>query len=216
MEGRRSGYRRNTYESASILATIMPDILQASEQLPATLYINNNPVTTFPYSAEMKAGIPLQISKKGGMPVYFTAWQQHWNPSPQKESRQFTVNSTFTTDDNSNNLTQLIAGKAVRLKVEVDVKGDADYVMVEIPVPAGCSYNDKSPSRSNNEVHREHFKNKVSIFCSSLSKGRHTFTVSLMPRYSGNFHVNPAKAEMMYFPVFFGREGMKKVIISGK
>jgi len=34
-----------------------------------------------------------------------------------------------------------------------------------------------------------------------------------MPRYTGNFVLNPAKAEMMYFPVFYGREGLKKVEI---
>lgn len=65
----------------------------------------------------------------------------------------------------------------------------------------------------NNEVHREYFKNKVSIFCSSLSKGKHEFTISLLPRYTGAYTLNPAKAEMMYFPIFNGREALKKVNI---
>jgi len=34
-----------------------------------------------------------------------------------------------------------------------------------------------------------------------------------MPRYSGVYHLNPGKAEMMYFPVFYGREKMKEVEI---
>jgi hypothetical protein len=34
-----------------------------------------------------------------------------------------------------------------------------------------------------------------------------------MPRYSGKYTLNPAKAEQMYFPVFYGREGMKKVVL---
>ncbi|PWV56650.1 hypothetical protein C7475_1011167, partial [Chitinophaga sp. S165] len=41
----------------------------------------------------------------------------------------------------------------------------------------------------------------------------HTFNVSLLPRYSGSYHLNPAKAEMQYFPVFMGREALKKVNI---
>jgi alpha-2-macroglobulin len=32
-------------------------------------------------------------------------------------------------------------------------------------------------------------------------------------RQYGLFHLNPAKAEMMYFPVFYGQEGMKQVAI---
>ena len=105
----------------------------------------------------------------------------------------------------------LKGGEPVTLKAEVEVKADADYILIEIPIPAGCSYNDKSQGWSHNEVHREYFKNKVSIFCSSLKKGHYTFSVSLVPRYTGSYHLNPTKAEMMYFPVFYGREEMKKV-----
>jgi hypothetical protein len=34
-----------------------------------------------------------------------------------------------------------------------------------------------------------------------------------MPRYGGKYNLNPAKAEMMYFPVFYGREGMKDIVV---
>ncbi|MBC9908843.1 hypothetical protein ICL55_00315 [Chitinophaga varians] len=40
--------------------------------------------------------------------------------------------------------------------------------------------------------------------------------MSLLPRYSGSYHLNPAKASMMYFPTFFGRTGMKRILITGK
>lgn len=99
------------------------------------------------------------------------------------------------------------------LKVTVDVTADAEYVMSEIPVPAGCSYASKERSWINNEVHREYEKNKVNVYCSMLKKGKYTFAVSLMPRFTGRYNLNPAKAEMMYFPVFYGREGMKSVDI---
>ncbi|WEK18317.1 MAG: hypothetical protein P0Y49_16115 [Candidatus Pedobacter colombiensis] len=77
------------------------------------------------------------------------------------------------------------------------------------PIPAGCSYENKMQSFWGVETHREYFKHKTSIFCTRLKKGSYTFTVQLMPRYSGNYVLNPAKAEMMYFPVFYGREDMK-------
>jgi uncharacterized protein YfaS (alpha-2-macroglobulin family) len=85
--------------------------------------------------------------------------------------------------------------------------------MIEIPIPAGCSYKSKEQQWDNNEVHREYFKEKVSIFCRSLKQGKYTFTVNLIPRYNGKYTLNPAKAEMMYFSVFYGREGMKQVVI---
>lgn len=97
--------------------------------------------------------------------------------------------------------------------VRVDVKADADYVMIEVPIPAGCSYANKEQSFANNEVHREYFRNKVSIFCSSLVKGKYEFKVELLPRYAGVYTLNPSKAEMMYFPVFNGREEIRRVTV---
>ncbi len=110
-------------------------------------------------------------------------------------------------------ISQLKAGKPVTLQVEVDAKGDADYVLIEVAIPAGCSYDKKEQAYGNQEVHREYFSNKLSIFSQFLGKGQHRFTVSLLPRFTGVYHLNPAKAEMMYFPVLYGREGMKMVRI---
>lgn len=214
MEKRHSGNWRNTYESAAILATILPDALQTSEMQTPGLRINGERVSAFPYSHTFAGGKPVSILKQGGSTVYFTGWQQHWNPAPLPAAHQFSVSSRFLQQDTAVNF--LTAGRAVTLEITVDVKADADYVMVEIPVPAGCSYEEKSSQWQNNEVHREYFKNKVSIFSNYLNKGKYRFTVSLMPRYTGYYHLNPAKAEMMYFPVFFGREGMKQVMIKGK
>ena len=82
--------------------------------------------------------------------------------------------------------------------------------MVEIPIPAGCSYDSKEKGDFWKETHREYYKEKVAVFCKKLRKGTHTFTVRLLPRYTGSYHLNPARAELMYYPVFYGRNEMKK------
>lgn len=214
MERRHSGSWRNTYESASILETILPDMLQNGQPLTASLTLNGRAVGLFPFDTVIRPAQPLQVSKRGNATVYFTATQEHWSPAPEAVSKQFTVQSSLVSNEKP--LLQLIAGTAVELRVDVTVNADADYVMIEVPIPAGCSYAGKAQSHSHGEVHREHFKQKVSIFSHHLTKGRHTFTVSLMPRYSGSYQLNPAKASMMYFPTFFGRTGMKHIIITGK
>lgn len=215
LEQKKSGYWRNTYESSMILETVLPDLLAADQALkPATLSIQGKEqlsVTSFPFSRELKDATPLTITKQGSMPVYFTAYRRYWDETPAKVSGNFEVNSSF--EQNNQAVNQLKAGKPVTLKVNVTVKADADYVMIEIPIPAGCSYRNKNQPYGNNEVHREYFKNKVSIFCSSLPKGSYQYTISLLPRYTGTYTLNPAKAEMMYFPIFNGREAMKKVNI---
>jgi len=214
LEKRGGGHWRNTYESSLILETLLPDLLEAGQPLhPSTLSLNGQKVSSFPYEAEQPAGQPMDmdIREYGKLPIYFTAYQQFQNRTPEKVSGTFSVHSWFEQDGRTEG--QLKAGKPATLEVEVDAKGDADFVLTEIPIPAGCSYESKEQPYDYQEVHREYFKNKLSIFSQSLQKGRHRFSVSLLPRYTGVYHLNPAKAEMMYFPVLYGREGMKTVQI---
>lgn len=215
LETRKSGSWRNTYESSLIMETLLPDIVAMNEKYGATSIqfagAINQTISQFPYETRLQQFDSLQIIKTGASPVYFTAYRKYWNEKPAKTDAGFSVNSYF--EKSRQKTDSLKGGEAVLLKAEVEVKADASYVMVEIPIPAGCSYQEKSQSYANNEVHREHFKNKVSLFCSELKKGKYTFSISLMPRYSGEYTLNPAKAEMMYFPVFFGREKLKTVSV---
>ncbi|GAA3972886.1 carboxypeptidase-like regulatory domain-containing protein [Mucilaginibacter dorajii] len=214
LEQRGHGDWRNTYESALILETILPDLLIENKEVKAASITlkgsKNETVTQFPYSAKLNAG-NLSISKTGSLPVYITGSQQFWNTKPEKVNKDFTVNTWFERKDQK--IAKLKGGEVVTLQTEVTAKGDADFVMIEVPIPAGCSYESKDQAWGNNEVHREYFKEKVSIFCRKLKQGTYTFSINLIPRYDGKYTLNPAKAEMMYFPVFYGREGMKSISI---
>ncbi|TCC98754.1 alpha-2-macroglobulin family protein [Pedobacter hiemivivus] len=213
LEQRKTGQWRNTFESSLILETILPELINVSGKKfqPASIVLNQTEqVNVFPFHKVIDPAT-LKLSKKGDAPVYFTAYQQFNNPKPEKVSKDFAVKTYF--EQNGESVQKLKAGALTTLKVNVDVRADADYVMIEIPIPAGCSYENKVQSFWGVETHREYFKHKTSIFCTKLKKGTYTFTVQLMPRYSGNYILNPAKAEMMYFPVFYGREGMKRVTI---
>ncbi|MBB6110151.1 TonB-dependent outer membrane receptor, SusC/RagA subfamily, signature region [Mucilaginibacter lappiensis] len=217
LEQRGHGDWRNTYEAALILETILPDLLVEGKPLkPATLMLKGSKTETisqFPYTATLTDN-DISVSKTGTLPVYITGYQQFWNPKPKKVNKDFTVDTWF--EKNGEKTTKLKGGESIVLKAEINAKGDADFVMIEIPIPAGCSYNSKEQSWDNNEVHREYFKEKVSIFCRKLKQGKYTYTINLMPRFDGRYNLNPAKAEMMYFPVFYGREGMKKVVIGSQ
>ncbi|WP_285055061.1 alpha-2-macroglobulin family protein [Pedobacter ginsengisoli] len=210
---RKDGQWRNTYESSLILETILPELMvEGKKQEAPSITLNKTEVVNaFPFTKTIHPG-KITVDKKGTAPVYFTAYQQFNNPKPEKVSKDFEVKTSF--EQNGKPITQLKGGASVFLKAEVEVRADADYVMIEIPIPAGCSYENKPQSYWGVETHREYFKHKTSIFCTKLKQGKYTFSIQLMPRYSGNYNLNPAKAEMMYFPVFYGREGMKKVNIN--
>ncbi len=213
LEQRRDSKWRNTYESSLILEAILPELLKRNaNQKPSELVLNGNVVKQFPYQQELDRNDQLSLQKKGEMPIYFTAYQQFQNVNPIKVDKEFVVRTSISQKGKASQT--LKAGEVATLKIEVDVKADADYVMIEVPIPAGCSYENKTKGHWGLETHREYFKEKTSIFCTKLKQGKYTFEIALMPRYNGQYTLNPAKAEMMYFPVFFGREDLKSIRVN--
>ncbi|MBX2843735.1 MAG: hypothetical protein KTR26_18335, partial [Flammeovirgaceae bacterium] len=215
LEKKRNGYWRNTSESAQILETILPDIIKGKQtnQTENKLVLSGaieETITEFPYRIETAQPKELTISKTGGLPIFVMSSQTFWNATPEKVDKEFEINTYF--EEDSSSTVHLESGVKIKLMAEVKVLKKSEYVMIEIPIPAGCSYGDKH--RGNNyrlEAHREYFREKVSIFCEKLNPGTYSFQVNLETRYPGSYMVNPAKAEQMYFPAFFGREEMKKV-----
>ena len=86
--------------------------------------------------------------------------------------------------------------------------------MLEIPIPAGCSYAQNKARKHWRENHREYEKHQVITYIQDLPEGKMTLEIELEPRYTGRFNLNPAKAEMMYFPVLQANNAASKVSIS--
>jgi hypothetical protein len=210
LEKRKQSWR-NTYESSSILETLLPAMLRHPTASKPVLRLSgavNQTIEQFPFEYTTSTSGDLTITKSGHAPVYFTTYQEKWNTQPTRSEKDFVVKTFF--EDSTATLTK---GRSVNLMVQVQVKHDAEYVMIEVPIPAGCSYASKTQSRVNGEVHREYDYHKTNIYSQFMKKGTYTFTISLLPRYSGQYTLNPAVAECMYFPVLFGREALKRVVI---
>jgi TonB-dependent SusC/RagA subfamily outer membrane receptor len=216
IEKRKDGHWRNTVESASILAAILPDVLSehANFNSPAQLVINMDTTFTvnkFPFTLTTKPSNNLiTVNKQGGGMVYFTAYQHLFNKTPLAVDSNFSIKTYF--ENNGATIKHLKAGEKVAMKVEVNVLKDAEYVHLEMPIPAGCTYGTKANIQWNE--YREYFRDRVMIFAEKLNKGVYTYTIELEPRYSGTFTLNPAKAQLMYFPTFYGRNEIKTVTIS--
>lgn len=201
----------NTYLTSSMISAISKGLQKQQQDLNPVLMISGDHeerVESFPYEKNLDNINTLTLSKEGELPVFLNAYQTKWEKNVTMDTSSFMISTQF---ENNNNT--LEAGSPVKLKVNVEVFKDAEFVMIEVPIPAGCSYNSK-PSSFPNEVHRAYFKEKVAIFCTQLNKGAYQFEVDLLPRYSGAYTLNPAKIEWMYFPVFHANEGVKRVRIS--
>jgi uncharacterized protein YfaS (alpha-2-macroglobulin family) len=150
------------------------------------------------------------LRKEGLLPVYATAYQTFWNPQPAAVAAPFRVTTTLAGQTGTQ--VKLKAGQPAELLVTVDVAAEVRYVLIEVPIPAGCSYGDNQPGNSF-EVHREYIRHQTGIFIDVLPVGRHTFRIALQPRFRGQYTLNPARAELMYFPTRFGRSASKQAMV---
>ncbi len=211
-ENRNTGYWRNTYESAQIIETILPDLLDGKAgETKSSLLIQgdiNDTISIFPWEMKINPDQHIEVTKTGDFPVYFTSYQRYWNSSPKAVSGDFAITTRFAGDSDS----FLTAGKQTKLFVDVVINKDARYVMINVPIPGGCSYTEKK-NNFRNEAHREYFKNETAIFCENLSEGSYTFEINLTPRYTGTYTLNPAKIELMYFPTYGSNNELKKIRI---
>jgi TonB-dependent SusC/RagA subfamily outer membrane receptor len=212
MEQRHTGYWGNTYEAASILVNLLPDLLKGKEE-PETPELffegdTNMIIREFPFKTELLPGQSMQIRKEGDFPVYLTSYQRFWNKQPCEKKGDFAISTCFENIPDN----RLKAGQEVKLVATLVVHKDAEYVMVNIPVPGGCSYASKK-TYYGPESHREYFRQETAIFLEELKRGTYTFEIELTARYTGSYTLNPAKVELMYFPTFSANNRIKRVII---
>jgi uncharacterized protein YfaS (alpha-2-macroglobulin family) len=201
----------NTYHSSTVMMSMFRDFLEAGTRDGQLAKIKlsgkvNRELNTFPYRVELAPGEELRIEKQRGVPLYLMKYKMERVTVAKTGVEGFTIKTSL-----ENKKTTLQAGEPVNLLVEVQVKKDAsmNYVMIEVPIPGACSYGDKRQSRY--EVHREYFKEKTVIFCENLKAGTHTFTISLLPRFTGKFYQNPAQVSLMYVPVVNANTEMRVV-----
>lgn len=196
--------RLNTYLGSRVVATLLDDMLAAdSTASGASVEIDGRRYDEFPVRLAREAGSVTEVVSDGISPIFFTAWQRRREENPAPASEGFAVDTRLV-DASSGEAQPLEEGRSVRLEARIDVEADADYVMIEIPIPAGMAYASEQP-RSRYETYRERYMERTSIFCTRLPRGRHTFTVDLVPRYAGSYAVEAARAELMYYPTRCGR-----------
>lgn len=207
----RTSHWHNTYESAMILRTLSDDLKQSLGEEKKKVRFSGamqEEIDQFPYERKVPADGVLDISQNGTSPVYLSVSSTYWDCPVKAKGTGFSIQTSFSD-------TALTVSQRVKMKVTVTVEKDADYVLIHVPIPAGCTYASKERSWENNEVYREHYKEHTNIFCSALNRGVYEFTIELIPFCQGEYILNPAKVEQMYFPEFNACTEMKKVKIGG-
>ncbi|MCD8079873.1 MAG: carboxypeptidase-like regulatory domain-containing protein [Bacteroides sp.] len=205
-------YGWNTYQASSALSTVFPDLIRngTTQEQVATLRLtgkDNQVLSAFPYHTKLTSGEQLRIEKTAGIPLFYS---EHVNKRVTEKSGKeiFNIQTRFAGGDT------LQAGREVNLSVSIEVTEDnAEYVMIEIPIPAGCSYASQSSRTHYRETYREYYKEKTVIFCEKMPAGTYHFEIPLLPRFEGSYQMNPAKAELMYLPVIYDNNDIRTIVI---
>ncbi|XZF13111.1 alpha-2-macroglobulin family protein [Chitinophagaceae bacterium MMS25-I14] len=218
---KQSGYYGSTASSGLVLSTLLPDLLQTissgDRKTPTRVVLSgsiNDSISAFPKTYELRKNMlpEINIRKKGISPVYVSVSYDYLDLQAKPHDSVFTVNTFLI--NGKDTFTTLKQGQKVTLHVTVNCRKVTDYVMIEVPIPAGCV-----PVTANNyyprwpEAARETFKDRVDIFCNSLNEKTYTFDVPLEVRYKGSYIMNPARACMMYYPEEYGNNAVQRVPI---
>lgn len=214
-EIKQKGYWQNTVESASILNTVLPEVFNQNKNIQQSTLLNISgdtsfSVSAFPFVKVFSNNIKnISIGKTGGGYTYLSLYKTWFNRHPDEVTDKFDIKTYFKKNGKTQQYIQ--SGEKIKMVVDIHVKKDAEYVMIDVPIPAGCTY----ASKNNNEwnVHKEYFKNKVVMFFENLNTGNYSYEIELEPRYTGKYFINPCKAELMYFPTFYGRNEIKSIEI---
>ncbi len=153
------------------------------------------PIENLPTTYHLMPGQSLSLKHKGS-PVYLAANRKFRTYTPKSDSTQFDIKISVP-QIKENHFT---AGVPVDMKVTVFSKRNQYNTVIEIPIPAGCVYGTKIQGESWVESHREYQNDRVLIFSDELPFCYHTFTVRLVPRFSGTFNTAPARSALMFYP----------------
>ena len=207
---------RSTIERATLLELFLEDELLANKTVDAfkgEVWINEQKIDSFPYYKSFEANEAIQI-KKTGTRVNVQINTITNTKNPHGNDSLLTLSSWFEQTGIIGD--SLVAGKPLTYHVQVDVKADMKYVLLEIPIPSTCIYNTNIAHPNPNEVNRNNLRHITSISCATLPAGKHHFTINLIPRYEGLFQVLPVKVAEMYVPVNVNYTKSRRVVVKKK
>jgi uncharacterized protein YfaS (alpha-2-macroglobulin family) len=185
-------------------------------------------------AAPSGGALPLSFEKKGKGTLHYTARLRYASAEPLQAGMDqgFQIQRVFSpagekTAAASGNAYK--AGELVRVTLTFQLPKERRYVAVTDPLPAGFepveSYfattaSDLAREQRDQEYgpkdwteqwarggfdHVERHDDRVLLFATRLSEGRHTFSYVVRATTAGAFRTAPARAEEMYEPEVFGR-----------
>jgi uncharacterized protein YfaS (alpha-2-macroglobulin family) len=118
---------------------------------------------------------------------------------------------------------EVTVGDVVVVELRITLDDDANYLVIEDPLPAGLEPIDTSLQITSKEhgssggdsvwTHVELHDNRVALFATYLRAGTYVYRYEARATVPGDFQVLPAQSYPMYYPETFGQcEGVRLVV----
>lgn len=196
-------HNRNTIQQATMIQTFIDDILKEKswkDGVAGSITVNNRTLgDDYPYELNFQPDESIKIEKTGAA-LDVVVNEHKIEKNPVGTDSLFSISTKFIDPETGKEVKVFHEGTNITLDVQVIVQKSTEYVLVEVPIPASCSYGGQVPTKNYYETHRESFKNKTSIACTQLPIGVHHFKIPLTFRFEGSFHQLAPSVELMYFP----------------
>jgi alpha-2-macroglobulin len=198
----------NTFSKAAMIEALVQDEY-LENTINSQLVINDQiKVNNYPYRMKIDMISKLKIQHSGA-PIWMTTSEEEFISNPAMHDSVFRVETQFI--QNAQATTTLTRGLPTQLRVDIYAFQSKDYVMIEIPLPAGVIIKDKKMYFGRDYI--EYKSDKILIFKNKISIGENTLTFDIQPIYAGKFNLPPAQISMMYYPHIYGNNLKKEIII---
>jgi uncharacterized protein YfaS (alpha-2-macroglobulin family) len=234
---RRGKHWRSTKDTAAAVLALTAYLEQSSELSPgytATVSVGGKQAgnvtvssedifadpKTFTVPAEdLVAGVnQLQITKDGQGMVYWSARLSYLIPAatavPTTDDMVVERIYRVPAEDPTGAGTQQ-PGDVVTVSLQLTVKEDIHYAMLEEPIPAGCEVisGDDSPWGKPWD-RREVWDNRIVFFFDYLPRGMHEVSYVLRTEAPGLYNILPSTASLMYFPEVRGHNRLVRMRVA--
>lgn len=162
---------------------------------PPTLVFQNKRITEFPFVWKGdSAEVPVFELQNHNHFMLVNAYQEEWQLAPQTGTKDFSVMRKFTAAGKEDSIFK--RGAEVQMRVEVTVKNQSSYVMLEVPIPAGMYIKTQQKPFGVRDV--AFFDDKVVYYFERLAVGNYTIELPLIAQFGGRFTANPVALRSMY------------------
>ena len=185
--------------------------LGAEQKAIAAVTYDNAAITSFPFTKTVKDSINHTLSVKNASGLYVV--------KSEKQIRTTSVTHSglaidYVFKENGKIVSSLESGRVEEQVVNLKISSNCSFVMVEIPIAAGCMIEDVITSCPALLSHREVFRDKIILYFDKLPEGMYTFTIRQKVLFKGDYQLNPCSVRLMYFPLIQTQTAVRRVKIN--